>query len=292
MTGLRGLLWRLFACVSWLVLPIALSSAWLATVVTDSDAYVDTVGPLASDATVQRVVADRLEGLVVGSVEDATGATLDGGGRDQVGAAVRGALESPQFESVWRSANRSAHRQAVGVLEGEQDGLVTSDGRVGIELGPVYTDVVDVLDERGLVDAAAVPEVEATVPLAGAAELDRAQRIYELLDAAGFWLPALWLVLVAATLLVAPERLRALRWLAWGSIGGLLLLVAGLLLARAAVIGEVGSSVDEELVRAVWDVLVVRLYYAIGAVALVAAVVLVIAAVLGRRRYASETHPA
>jgi cytochrome c biogenesis protein CcdA len=155
--------------------------------------------------------------------------------------------------------------------------------------------VVRSLDQRGLVNGAAAPQVNATVPLARSSDLDRVQSAYELLDAAGFSLPVLWLVLVVATLLVATERRRAVGWLAWGSIAGLLLLSVGLLLARAAVVNELGSSDDDELVRAIWDVLVSRLYYAIGVAFLIAVAVLVVRAVLGRRRsrrYVAETHPA
>ncbi len=118
---------------------------------------------------------------------------------------------------------------------------------------------------------------------------------YELLDAAGFWLPLAWLVLAAVTLLVAPERRRAVGWLAWGSIAGLAALSVVLLLARAAVVAELGSSGDDELVPAIWDVLVSRLYYAIGVALTVAVAVLVLRAVLGRRRtgrYASGAQSA
>lgn len=58
-----------------MLLPLALTSAWPATVVTDSDAYVDTVGPLASDSTVQRAAADRLESSAITAVEAAKGPT-------------------------------------------------------------------------------------------------------------------------------------------------------------------------------------------------------------------------
>jgi hypothetical protein len=293
-TGLRGLLWRLFAVLTWLLLPVALTSGWLAAVVTDTDSYVDTVGPLASDATVQRAVADRLEGLAIGTVENATGARVNDQNRELVSSTVTGVVESEEFESAWRSANRVTHRQAIRLIESD-DRTVTDDGRVAVELGPVYDAVVRSLDQRGLVNAGAVPKVNATFPLVRASDLDRVQAVYELLDAAGFWLPVAWLVLVAATLLVAPERRRAVGWLAWGSIAGLVLLTVGLLLAREAVVSEVGSYGDAELVRAIWDVLVSRLYYAIGVAFLIAVVVLVVRAVLGRRRsrrYVAETHPA
>lgn len=284
MTGLRGLLWRVCAFLCWLLLPVALTTGWLAAVVTDTDSYVDTVGPLASDATVQQAVADRLEGLAIGAVENSTGGSVDGRSRELVATTVRAVVESEEFETLWRSANRVVHRRAVGVLEGEEDRLVESNGLVRIELGPVYDSVVRRLDQQGLVSAAAVPQVEATLPLAAADELHRVRAVYELLDAAGFWLPVAWLVLVGVTLLVATERRRAVGWLAWGSIAGLAALSVVLLLARATVVTELGSSGDDALVRAIWDVLVSRLYYAIGVAILVAVAVLVLRAVLGRRR--------
>jgi hypothetical protein len=277
------------------LLPFALTSGWLATVVTNSDSYVDTVGPLASDETVQREAADRVEGVVIGTVEDATGVTIDGQNRELVSTTVDGFVASKEFESVWRSGNRAAHRQAIRLLESD-DAAVTDDGRVVVELGPVYDAVIQSLDRRGLVDAAAAPPVSATLPLAKASDLERVRTVYELLDAAGIWLPVLWVLLAVATLLVAPQRRRAAIWLACGSIGGLVLLVAGLLLARGVLVSELGSGgSDDDLVRAIWDVLVSRLYYAIGVVFLIAVVVLALTAVLGRRerrRYVRETHRA
>jgi len=283
-TGIRGLLWRLFAVLASLLLPLALSSAWLATVVTDTDAYVDTVGPLASDSDVQAAAVDALEGAAVSTVEEAAGASLDANTRNQVRAAVGLAVEAPEFETVWREANRIAHDEAVVILEDEGGQQVTEDGRVVVELGPVFDSVVQSLDEQGLVDAAAVPPVQASVPLVKTSDLDRAQTAYALLDAAGFWVPALWLVLVVLTLLVASERRRAAVWLAVGSIIGLLMLVLGLVVARGALVSELGSSTDDDLIRAIWDVLVSRLYWAIGIGFVVSIAVLLVMAVVGRRR--------
>jgi len=288
-TGFRGLLWRLFAVLAGLLLPVALASAWLATVVTDSDAYVDTVGPLASDPTVQKAVTDSLESTAATTVENTTGTSLDAGAREQVATAVGTAVESSQFETAWRTANRIAHREAVRILEDEGQQQVTDDGRVLVQLGPVYDSVIQTLGQEGLVDPAAAPPVNVSVPLVRVTDLERAQEIYDLLDAAGFWLPALWLVLVVLTLLLATERRRAALWLALGSIGGLILLGVGLLIARAVLIEELGSNTDYELIRSIWDVLVERLYWWIGVGFVVSFAVLVLMAVLGRRRPADPS---
>ena len=87
------------------------------------------------------------------------------------------AVESDEFEQVWRTANRTAHRQVVRVLEDEREPQVTADGRVVLELGPVFDSIARSLDERGLVNAAAVPSVSATVPLIPVSDLERARRV-------------------------------------------------------------------------------------------------------------------
>ena len=99
----------------------------------------------------------------------------------------------------------------------------------------------------------------------------------------------LWLVLVVLTLLLAGERRRAAVWLALGSIGGLLLLVVGLLIARTVLVEELGSNTDYELIRAIWDVLVERLYWWIGVGFVVSVAVVVVMSLLGRRRPAGSS---
>jgi hypothetical protein len=280
-TGLRGSLWRLCAVLAALVLPVAMASAWLAAVVTDSDAYVDTVGPLASNETVQAAAADVLETAAISSVQGASGQSLDDARRQQVSAAVGAAVKSSEFEEVWRSANRTAHEQVITILEEDRTPQVA--GKVVVELGPVVDSVARTLDERGLVDASQMPAVEASLPLVPVSDLERARSAYRLLDAAGFWVPALWVVLVALTLLIATERRRALIWLGVGSIVGLAMLALGLLVARGVLLDELGSDADDDVIRAIWDVLVSRLYWAAGIGFVVAVGTIVLAAVVPRR---------
>ena len=87
-----------------------------------------------------------------------------------------------------------------------------------------------------------------------------------------------------STMLVAPVRRSAAAWLAASSIGGLLSLVVALVVARGILVEELGSGSDYELVGSIWDVLVSRLYWAIGIGFVVCVAVLVLVLVLGRRR--------
>ncbi len=55
----------LVALLACLLLPLALVSSWTATTVSDTDAYVETVTPLASDPVVLKVVRRELNTVAI-----------------------------------------------------------------------------------------------------------------------------------------------------------------------------------------------------------------------------------
>nr|WP_255648781.1 hypothetical protein [Frankia sp. ArI3] len=59
--------------------PLAVVATWADTTISDTDRYVDTVAPLATDPAVQNLVIDRLTGRVVSNVNvDQVTASLAG----------------------------------------------------------------------------------------------------------------------------------------------------------------------------------------------------------------------
>ncbi|KKD01915.1 membrane protein, partial [Streptomyces sp. WM6386] len=52
-----------------LLAPLAVAAAWVQDTVSDTDRYVDTVAPLASEPAVQGVVINRLTNRVVDNVD-------------------------------------------------------------------------------------------------------------------------------------------------------------------------------------------------------------------------------
>jgi hypothetical protein len=303
----RGFTAALAAVLATLLLPVALLSGWVAGVVTDTDRYVATVAPLATDPVVQRAAIRALDRKAMRVVDRAAGrsdleryleaagygdlvvsgsAAISAAARDRVAAvvhlAVRSGVGSPGFARAWRAANRSAHEELVAVLEGD-DRLVGRDGRVSIELGTVLNTITASLVDQGLIAEGSVPEVRTSFNLVRASDLRKARGAYGLLDAAGFWLPVLWLVAVVLAVVASTGRRRTLRRLAVGSLVGVLCLAAAAAFLRHVL---TSSSPDPEVTGAVWDVVTAGLIRSCLVAGAVAAVVLAGSFVLPSRRAA------
>ncbi len=244
----------LLACV---VLPLATVSVWLDQRVTETDGYVDAVGPLAEDAAVQRAVAARLEEAVLAALpldrlpdnarENATLA---------VHTVVLAILTSSEFPPAWRAANQTAHTQLIRALRGEP-GAVGPDGRVTVNLAAIVDTVLAELRARGLFEGEV--DVQASFAVLDADQLDKAQRAYRLLNALGLWLPVICLVLVGVALLISPRRGRTVGTLAIGSLVAMLVLLGLLALARNVVVDAVPSA-DRKVAGPVWDVVTSSLH--------------------------------
>jgi hypothetical protein len=275
----RLLTFAVSALLACLLLPVAVVGLWTDSVVTDSDGYVETVGPLADDEVVQEFVRDRL-------VQE-TLARLPQAPPRLVASAATRVVKGPEFRPAWEQANREAHQQLVAALEADPDSPVADDGTVTIQIGPLVVAVVDAVDTRNVVDTSRVPDVETSVRLVSAGDLDRARTYYRLVDEGGFWLPVLWAVLVGVALLAAVRRLRALVWLGLGSAVALVGLLASIGSGRTLAEDRAPSG-QSALVGAMYDVLLSSLrelsWFLLGVALAVAVVAGVVSFLLGRVR--------
>jgi len=224
-----------------LLAPVAVVAAWAERTLTDTDRYVATVAPLASDPVVQDAVAGRITrelmerldvaGLVqqaVGELQgtlqdrdlaprasaalDALEAPLTSGVESFVRETADRVVTSPQFASAWTEANRVAHRQLVQVMRGSGGDVlqVSRDGELTIQLSGVIDLLKERLVARGLGAAQNIPSVDASFTLAQSTQLVQVQNRYGQVVALGAWLPWVVLGLYAAGVLVAVRPLRAL----------------------------------------------------------------------------------
>lgn len=289
---LRRALAAVAGLLAALLLPLSIASTWVAAVVSDTDRYVDVVGPAADDPAVQRAVIDALAqkaatmvdlgvrspALVRFLTEHGFGALARSGGAvtatlqeavgESIHQAVRAAVTGPQFASAWRAANRAAHAELVAVLEGHDGAVVDRDGRVTIQLGPVLHTALAGLQRQGLVPPGALPEVRTSLALVRSEDLRHARRGYRLLDAAGFWLPVAWLVAFALLLTLSRRRVRVTRRVLVGSLLGLLVLLLGVAWLRGEVVDR---APEADLTAALWDRLTLGLRTALSVGSLLAA---------------------
>jgi len=294
-----------------LTAPLAVVAAWAERVLTDTDRYVATVGPLAADPVVRSAVEDRVTAIVMerAQVEDLVHEAVTAIG-SQPGVPPRaslalGAMEEPltsgiesfvrrvavrvveseAFETAWVEANRLAHEQLVAVMEGREGNALQlgEQGQLTIQLAGVIEALKDQLVASGFDVAAGIPEVDASFTVVQTTQLVKVQNAYESVRLLGTWLPWLSLGLLVAGVVASRERARTLVVVGLGLLVAMVVLALGLSVGRtfylAALAGEVARLDAAEVV---FDQLVLDIRAALRTVAVAGLVVATAAYVAGR----------
>ena len=119
--------------------------------VLNTDTYVSTVTPLASDPAIQTAVAKRVSDKLISRsiwTRRSSGRCPRRAGflvtpiTDAVETATNEItlklVESPKFQKLWVAANRRGHKQVVALLTGSKEGaLQSNDGKVTVDLSQI-----------------------------------------------------------------------------------------------------------------------------------------------------------
>jgi hypothetical protein len=263
----RSLLATVLIVLGCVLAPVAGVSVWVNNQVSDTDRFVRTMTPLVSDPDVQNALTNRLTATVFqyvdveGIADDAVDALAAQGLPPQVAdrlatltptlaSAVTGFVRdkiaelvaSPAFASAWNQTIRVAHRQMVTLLSGESESVVIRGDTVYLDLAPFVVLAKERLSDAGLTAVSLVPDVHPTVALAKADTLVRAQSAYSTLNTVADVLPWVVLLLLAVGVYLARNRFRALVGTGLGIGLAMVVLGAGLLVARSLLIGAVPAA--------------------------------------------------
>jgi hypothetical protein len=304
----RRIRWRSVIAVVLIVLgcvmaPVALIAVWTHDEVTDTDHFVATAGPLIDDPAVQEALTNRVtttvfeyvdvqdladqviaafaaQGLPPRLAERLTGftPTLATATNEFVRDKVGRLIASPQIAAAWDQALRVTHEQLVTVLSGDSQAIVVQGGTVYLDLGPIIDAAKQRLSANGLTAVNRIPEVHPTIALAPADQLVRAQSAYAALDSLATVLPWIALLMLAVGVYLARRRMRALVAAGLGVATAVVLLAAGLLVARSLLIGAVPAA-GAPAAAATFDIVVTSLRTS-GRVLLVLALVIALGAFL------------
>src|SRR5215211_7089459 len=137
----RRALVAIFVIVSVVLVPLAGLSVWVRNLVLDTDKYVDTVAPLATNKAITDVVADRATDRLFAAVDVEAEAKdalperaqflagpISSGVQTFVRDAAERALATEQFATVWRNANRRSHACVVKALTDEGKNVSVKNG--------------------------------------------------------------------------------------------------------------------------------------------------------------------
>ncbi|MGY5009545.1 hypothetical protein ACWCY6_15880 [Streptomyces sp. 900105755] len=304
----RSLLAVVLVVVGCLLAPLAVVASWAADQVGDTGRYVSTVAPLASNADVQDAVANRATDALMSHLDlpalladvapadrprlqqalgGRLGDALEGAVRSFVHDKAREVAASGAFRTVWTDANRKIHSSLDKALTGSGGGAVrlTNDS-VTLDIGPLVDQVKQRLVEAGLTPAEHIPAVHTDFTLVRSDQVGKVKTYVRLLQLAGNWLPVLAVLLVAAGVLLAVRRRRALvaGCLAVAVTTGLLGI--GLRVFRVFYLDRLPAGVSPGAAAAVYDALTHFLRTGVRMVVALAVVVALAAWLSGPGRYA------
>ena len=249
----RNRLWRRICVAVLLVLgfvltPVAVLVTYAKTQVLDTDRYVSTVKPLASDPAVQNYVADTVTAELLSqvdvkayvnqalsAVQGAPALQALPGQAQAVGAQASQALQglagpissavesfvheaalrvvqSSQFQQVWVAANRAAHAQIVKVLTNEGGAVtVARNGAVKVDLHGIAGEVKDRLDSAGLtiVDKVPLDKVSGSITIFQSEDLYKVRKGAKVLNTVGYALPFIVFACFGGAILLSLRKRRA-----------------------------------------------------------------------------------
>ncbi len=303
-----------FLVIGCLLLPVAAIALWAKAVVFDTDRYVASVAPLASDPAVQDAVAARITDEVFAAlnINDLTGRAIDAlvkqGAPTELTALqqpivngihsfaytqVRKVVGSDAFAQAWEQANRAAHAGLVDALKGKQGGAIEfANGTVSVNLGPFIASIKPQLVAAGIPLADRIPTVNISFPIVHSDELPRIQRAAALLDTLAVPVAILAFLLLAVAVWVAPKRRRMLSIVGFGFAIALLALLGALSLGRTYYLGHLPPNSMPEAAAAVWDAFMQQFTVRLQTAVLVALVLALGAWVSGPGRFASALRSA
>ncbi|MEV2212359.1 hypothetical protein AB0H86_13030 [Streptomyces sp. NPDC050997] len=280
---------------------LAVVSVWADSIVRDTDRYVATVGPLASNPDVQKAITNRVTTAVLAQVDvDALVKELEQAAKQKgappKAAELLGDLKGPitsglkslvsdvvervvagkAFDTVWVNANRRAHSAIDKALTGESDSaVVVKNGQVAIDLGPIVAQVKDRLVSAGFKPAAKIPAVHTEFVVFASEDVGKIKWYLRVLEIIGSWLPLIVVLIAAAGVYLAVHRRRALIGVALGVFAAMLLLGITLSVLRSVYLDHLPAGASDAAAGAVYDSLVKFLragVRTVGAVALVTAI--------------------
>src|SRR6201996_157148 len=133
---------------------LSVFAIWTERQALDTGEWVNTSGHLIRNAPIRSAVGEylveqlyenvnvekELESILPGDTKELAGAAA-GGLRQVAGTGAEKVLETGTAQSLWETANRTAHEQLLAVLENKKEAVSTANGEVKLNLGSMLTNL-------------------------------------------------------------------------------------------------------------------------------------------------------
>ncbi len=293
--------WKSIA--SWVLIVVACVLAVLSVFmvfvrneVLNTDTYVSTVTPLASDPAIQTAVAKRVTDQLVTKINveyrvkralPARAGFLAAPIARAVQTSTNGItlklVESSKFQELWVEANRRAHKQVVALLTGSGEGaLQSSNGKVTVNLAHIEEAAKQALRKKRITLFEKVSTADApTLTLFQSTQLVRLQGLTRLLNRLYILLPIVTLLLFAGGIILTRNRRRGLVRAAAGLAVSMAVVLVVASVGRDHYLSSLSPSQSRPATEAVIDTISASLLDTVRTIFVVAAVIAVVAAIAG-----------
>ena len=299
--GPQARVWRITSIVllilGCVLAPLGLTAAWAKNLVTSERAYLEAVGPLATNPVVieaaqNRAVAGIDDAITNLHLADKLGDELTNLGlppklaslaegfapllraqiTEVITNVVHKVLTSDEFATAWQKANAEAHKAFVGVMTGESTEQVSA---VSVKLGSLIGTIKGKLAANGVAWASQIPDVPVQFDIANNADVKKIQGYYDLLNTLGTLLPWLAIIFLVASIVIAPSRIKGLfRVAVWLAVS-MVVLAIGLSIGRSYVVSAAPSQ--PEVTKALAAQLTVNLRASVRAILIASIVIAAVA---------------
>ena len=292
------------------LLPVGIVAYWGHRTVTNTEAYLATVEPLAYDEQVQDALATTITAKVQEQIDpEALIQQIFGGLIEKAPAlqalvpVISGAIDSliaqvvdrlvrsDQFKELWSIANTAAQKGLMAILEGRDEGPVSLQGdEVVLDISAVIDEVKAGLVEKGFGAAANIniPVQDQYIVLLEAPQLAQIRTIYSFTSPIASWLIWAVVLLFVVAILVSRRRPRMVAWTG-GAVAVIgIVLTVGLNIARNSFVNALEGTPFEKATDVFWATLLRFLYDAAASTIALGIILLVIGLYLCEARWARE----
>ena len=286
------------AILAALLLPLGLLTLTVRSQLLNTNRYVETMTPLASDPAVKASVVNRITKAIVDGADFQSLATqvlpdkaqilagpIASGAESLTRTGVTKFVDTKQFRTLWTEANRLGHEGLVKILKGEaptkDDAVATSNGQVVLRMGPLVKAVIKSLDARfrlGLADRIPAERINFRYVIIDSPDLAKLQGEVRLFNRLSWLIAALAVAAVVGSALVAEDHRVGVRRAALALAGSMFVMLLGYEAARAMYLGHLPATVQSPAAAAaVFDIVTrfthqnMKTLFTIGAVLLLIA---------------------
>jgi hypothetical protein len=296
---------KVLAVVGAILLPLAGLTFWSRNQLLNTDRYVRTVRPLASDPAVRAALADRVSTVVSDAVdfehraEDALpdrakflAAPIAAGAKNFIHDVALNFLASDQFAQLWDQVNRLAHEQIVKIVTGSKtEGVQTEDGKVVLSLRPVAEEVLKRLDEVVPIDLSNVDtsRLNTEFILVDSKDLGRVQTSVKWFNSGTYILLALAIASLVAAALLPRDKRRGVQRVGLAITISMVVTFVAYRAGRSFYISSLPAEVTHpDAATAVFDIVTRYVERGIKTILAIGVVLFVVAWVLGPSRAATR----